>query len=130
MLKNHSEGMEDNDSVEEELNALYSEIESEFGKAPDRRMRLRKLRSATHKMDSRAKLENSLDKLRDKNVASMQRFIADARNQAFRDELSLDLDEGYQIQPMKCLMKFVIKLNRRILQRTKRGLKTPSRTGA
>ena len=27
--------MEDNDSVEEELNALYSEIESEFGKAPD-----------------------------------------------------------------------------------------------
>ena len=96
--KNHSEGMEDNDSVEEELNALYSEIESEFGKAPDEPDEIEEAaRSATHKMDSRiAKLESSLDKLRDKNVASMQRFIADARNQAFRDELSLDLDEGYQ----------------------------------
>ena len=26
----------------------------------------------------------------------MQRFIADGRNQAFRDELTLDLEEGYQ----------------------------------
>ena len=33
--------------------------------------------------------------MRDKNVAAMQRFIADGRNQAFRDELVLDLEEGY-----------------------------------
>ena len=41
-------------------------------------------------------MESGLDKLRDKNVAAMQRFVADARNQAFRDELTLDLEEGYQ----------------------------------
>ena len=29
-------------------------------------------------------------------MAAMQRFVADARNQAFRDELTLDLEEGYQ----------------------------------
>ena len=41
------------------------------------------------------KLESGLDKFRDKNVAAMQRFIADAKNQAFRDEINLDLEEGY-----------------------------------
>ena len=38
---------------------------------------------------------NLADKFRDKNVAAMQRFIADAKNQAFRDEINLDLEEGY-----------------------------------
>ena len=82
---------EDGERSEEELNLLYNEIESEFGKAPDEPDAIEEAaRKASHKMDARiTKLESGLDKLRDRNVASMQRFIADARNQAFRDELSL-----------------------------------------
>ena len=89
---------EDGERSEAELNLLYNEIESEFGKAPDEPDAIEEAaRKASHKMDARiTKLESGLDKLRDKNVASMQRFIADARNQAFRDELSLDLEDGYQ----------------------------------
>ena len=89
---------EDGEISEVELSLLYNEIESEFGKAPDEPDAIEEAaRKASHKMDARiTKLESGLDKLRDRNVASMQRFIADARNQAFRDELSLDLEDGYQ----------------------------------
>ena len=83
---------------EEELDGLFKEIESDFGKAPDEPDEIEEAsRESTHKLESRiSKLESGLDKLRDKNVAAMQRFVADARNQAFRDELTLDLEEGYQ----------------------------------
>ena len=83
---------------EEQLGGLFKEIETDFGKAPDEPDEIEEAsRESTHKLESRiSKLESSLDKLRDKNVAAMQRFVADARNQAFRDELTLDLEEGYQ----------------------------------
>ena len=83
---------------EEELDGLFKEIESDFGKAPDEPDEIEEAsRESTHKLESRiSKLESGLDKLRDKNVAAMQRFVADARNQAFRDELNSDLEEGYQ----------------------------------
>ena len=86
------------EKLEEALDILYKEIENDFGKAPEEPDDIEEAaREATHKIDSRiSKLESGLDKLRDKNVAAMQRFIADGRNQAFRDELSLDLEEGYQ----------------------------------
>jgi Lon protease-like protein len=81
---------------EDELDALYKEIEKDFGKAPEEPDDIEEAsRESTHKLESRiSKLESGLDKLRDKNVAAMQRFIADGRNQAFRDELTLDLEEG------------------------------------
>ena len=83
--------------AEEALQALYAKIENEFGAPPSSPDEIEEsAREATHKLDSRIqKLEVSLDKFRDKNVAAMQRFIADGRNQAFRDELVLDLEEGY-----------------------------------
>ena len=83
---------------EEELDSLYKEIEKDFGKAPAEPDDIEEAaRDATHKVEgSISKIESGLDKLRDKNVAAMQRFIADGRNQAFRDELTLDLEEGYQ----------------------------------
>ena len=79
------------------LQDLYDQIENEFGSPPDSPDDIEEsARDATHKLDGRIhKLEGSLDKLRDRNVAAMQRFIADGRNQAFRDELVLDLEEGY-----------------------------------
>jgi uncharacterized protein YPO0396 len=85
------------DRAEEALQALYAKIENEFGAPPSSPDEIEEsAREATHKLDSRIqKLEVSLDKFRDKNVAAMQRFIADGRNQAFRDELVLDLEEGY-----------------------------------
>ena len=88
---------EANDKVDEALEELYTQIEEEFGTPPESPDDIEEsAREATHKVDARIqKLEVSLDKLRDKNVAAMQRFIADGRNQAFRDELVLDLEEGY-----------------------------------
>ena len=47
-------------------------------------------------MDAKiSKLESGLDKFRDRNVAAMKRFIADANNHAFRDEINLDLEDCY-----------------------------------
>ena len=85
------------DKVDDTLNELYTQIEEEFGTPPESPDENEEsAREATHKVDARIqKLEVSLDKLRDKNVAAMQRFIADGRNQAFRDELVLDIEEGY-----------------------------------
>ena len=89
---------EQKESLESDLQALYLEIENEYGKAPDEPDAIEEAaRVATHKIEAHiTKFESALDKLRDKNVAAMQRFIADARNQAFRDELSLDLEDGYK----------------------------------
>lgn len=86
------------EKLEGELESFFKEIESGFGKAPDEPDEIEEAaRNASHEMEARiSKLESGLDKLRDKNVASMQRFVADARNQAFRDELSLDLEDGYK----------------------------------
>ena len=83
---------------EDELDRLFKEIENDFGKAPDEPDEIEEAsRVSTHKLEARiSKLESGLDKMRDKNVAAMQRFIADGRNQAFRDELTLDLEDGYQ----------------------------------
>lgn len=83
---------------EEDLEKLYKEIENDFGKPSDDPEAIEEAsRNSSHKLETRiSKLESGLDKLRDKNVAAMQRFVADARNQAFRDELVLDLEEGYQ----------------------------------
>ncbi len=88
---------EANEKAEEVLQELYAQIEEEFGTPPESPDDIEEsARAATHKVDARMqKLEVSLDKLRDKNVAAMQRFIADGRNQAFRDELVLDIEEGY-----------------------------------
>lgn len=89
---------EELENREDELYGLFKEIENDFGKAPDEPDEIEEAsRVSTHKLDARiSKLESGLDKLRDKNVAAMQRFIADGRNQAFRDELTLDLEDGYQ----------------------------------
>ena len=89
---------EELENREEELATLFKEIENSFGKAPEEPDDIEEAsRDSTHKLEARiSKLENGLDKLRDKNVAAMQRFIADGRNQAFRDELTLDLEDGYQ----------------------------------
>jgi len=88
---------EELEQAEERLKVLFDDIEKEFGEPPEEPDQIEEAaRIATHKIDSRIqKLESGLDKFRDKNVAAMQRFIADARNQAFRDELTLDLEEGY-----------------------------------
>jgi len=100
ILPSCSKGDVDEDAkekAEHALQALYDQIENEFGSPPDSPDDIEEsARDATHKLDGRIhKLEGSLDKLRDRNVAAMQRFIADGRNQAFRDELVLDLEEGY-----------------------------------
>ena len=86
------------EQADERLLKLYEEIVAEFGKPPAEPDQIEETaREATHKLDARiAKFESSLGKFRDKNVAAMQRFVADARNQAFRDELTLDLEEGYK----------------------------------
>ena len=86
------------EQADERLLKLYEEIVAEFGKPPAEPDQIEEAaRESTHKLDARiAKFESRLDKFRDKNVAAMQRFIADARNQAFRDELTLDLEEGYK----------------------------------
>ena len=88
---------EELEQAEENLQALFVAIEEEFGTPPDEPDQIEEsARSATHKLEARIhKLEAGLDKFRDKNVAAMQRFVGDARNQAFRDELTLDLEEGY-----------------------------------
>ena len=88
---------EELEKAEQRLQDLFEEIESEFGAPPAEPDEIEQAaRNAGHALEGKInKLESSLDKLRDKNVAAMQRFIADARNQAFRDELSLDLEEGY-----------------------------------
>ena len=88
---------EDRESAEEQREILFKEISKEFGEPSDKQDEIEEsARTATHKLDVRInKLESGLDKFRDKNVAAMQRFIADAKNQAFRDEINLDLEEGY-----------------------------------
>jgi uncharacterized protein YPO0396 len=88
---------EELEKAEQRLQDLFEEIESEFGAPPAEPDEIEQAaRNAGHALEGKInKLESSLEKLRDKNVAAMQRFIADARNQAFRDELSLDLEEGY-----------------------------------
>jgi len=88
---------EDSDEAEERLQGLFDKIKEDFGAPPEQPDQIEEsARTATHKLESRIhKLESGLDKFRDKNVAAMQRFIGDARNQAFRDDLSLDLEDGY-----------------------------------
>jgi uncharacterized protein YPO0396 len=88
---------EEMEEAEERLQALFADIEKEFGLPPEEPDAIEEsARNATHKLEAKIqKLESGLDKFRDKNVAAMQRFIADARNQAFRDELTLDLEDGY-----------------------------------
>ena len=85
------------EEAEKRLETLFEDIQKEFGAAPDEPDQIEEAaRTATHKLEKRIhKLESGLDKFRDKNVAAMQRFIGDARNQAFRDDLTLDLEEGY-----------------------------------
>jgi uncharacterized protein YPO0396 len=88
---------EEIEEAEERLQVLFADIEKEFGVPPEEPDAIEEsARNATHKLEAKIqKLESGLDKFRDKNVAAMQRFIADARNQAFRDELTLDLEDGY-----------------------------------
>ncbi|NDG99984.1 MAG: hypothetical protein EBY43_02680 [Opitutae bacterium] len=91
------------DEADEALLSLYKQIEEEFGAPPESPDDIEEAaREASHKLEGRIqKLEGALDKFRDKNVAAMQRFIADGRNQAFRDELVLDLEEGYTDETYK-----------------------------
>ena len=83
------------DKAEQRLQELFEEIEGEFGAPLQNRMRSKMPRNASHA------LEGKIDKLESVWISyeikrcSNARFIADARNQAFRDELSLDLEEGY-----------------------------------
>ena len=88
---------EDRDAAEEHRELLFKEIAKDFGEPPEKPDEIEEsARSATHKLDAKiSKLESGLDKFRDRNVAAMQRFIADAKNQAFRDEINLDLEDGY-----------------------------------
>ena len=88
---------EDRDAAEEHRELLFKEIAKDFGEPPGKPDEIEEsARSATHKLDAKiSKLESGLDKFRDRNVAAMQRFIADAKNQAFRDEINLDLEDGY-----------------------------------
>ena len=88
---------EDRDAAEEQRELLFKEIAKDFGEPPEKPDEIEEsARSATHKLDAKiSKLESGLDKYRDRNVAAMQRFIADAKNQAFRDEINLDLEDGY-----------------------------------
>ena len=96
--KQTTENEEDaREEADETLQSLYDQIEQEFGVPPESPDDIEEAaREATHKLEAQIhKLEGALDKFRDKNVAAMQRFIADGRNQAFRDELVMDLEEGY-----------------------------------
>jgi len=88
---------EDSDEAEVRLQGLFDKIKDDFGPPPEQPDEIEEsARTATHKLESRMhKLESGLDKFRDKNVAAMQRFIGDARNQAFRDDLTLELEDGY-----------------------------------
>ena len=88
---------DDRETAEEQREILFEEIAKEFGDPPENADDIEAAaRAASHKLDARMqKLENGLDKFRDKNVAAMQRFIADAKNQAFQDEINLDLEDGY-----------------------------------
>ena len=88
---------EANDKVDEALEELYTQIEEEFGTPPSLQMRLRNQLVKLHTRSIPVSRSSNfpLIKCDDKNVAAMQRFIADGRNQAFRDELVLDLEEGY-----------------------------------
>ena len=87
---------EDRDAAEEQRNCCSRKSQKILVNHQRNQMRLKNLRSATHKLDAKiSKLESGLDKFRDRNVAAMQRFIADAKNQAFRDEINLDLEDGY-----------------------------------
>ncbi|MDC3336017.1 hypothetical protein OAV71_05865, partial [Opitutales bacterium] len=88
---------EDREAAEERRDSLFKEIAKGFGEPTEKPDDIEEAaRSATHKLESKIhKLESGLDKFRDKNVAAMQRFIADGKNQAFRDELNLDLEDGY-----------------------------------
>jgi uncharacterized protein YPO0396 len=88
---------DDRETAEEQREILFKEIAKEFGDPPENADDIEAAaRAASHKLDARMqKLENGLDKFRDKNVAAMQRFIADAKNQAFQDEINLDLEDGY-----------------------------------
>ena len=91
-------GAEDSDgNLEDAVDALFKEIEDAFGAPPDEPDDIESAaRNALHSMEEQIrKLESSLDKFRDQNVAAMQRFVAAPQNQAFRDELPLDLEEGY-----------------------------------
>ena len=91
-------GAEDSDgNLEDAVDALFKEIEDAFGAPPDEPDDIESAaRNALHSMEEKIrKLESSLDKFRDQNVAAMQRFVAAPQNQAFRDELPLDLEEGY-----------------------------------
>jgi len=83
--------------AEKRREELFKDIATEFGEPPEKPDDIEEsARLASHKLDARIhKLDSGLDKFRDKNVAAMQRFIADAKNQAFRDELNLELEEGY-----------------------------------
>ncbi|MBU62941.1 MAG: hypothetical protein CMI26_10620 [Opitutae bacterium] len=88
----------EDDSAEDSLvDSLFAEIEDSFGAPPEEPDDIETAaRNALHSMDEKIrKLEVSLDKFRDQNVAAMQRFVAAPRNQAFRDELPLDLEDGY-----------------------------------
>lgn len=96
-----AEGESDEDKIdraEEALQALFDKIKEDFGTPPEQPDQIEEsARNAAHKLEGRIqKLESGLDKFRDKNVAAMQRFIGDARNQAFRDDLTLDLEDGYK----------------------------------
>ena len=85
------------ETAEEKRNALFKDIANEFGEPPEKPDDIEEsARTASHKLDASIhKLESGLDKFRDKNVAAMQRFVADAKNQAFQDEINLDLEDGY-----------------------------------
>lgn len=85
------------ESAEEKRDDLFKDIAIEFGKPPEKPDDIEEsARTASHKLEARIhKLESELDKFRDKNVAAMQRFVADAKNQAFQDEINLDLENGY-----------------------------------
>jgi hypothetical protein len=76
---------DDRETAEEQREILFKEIAKEFGEPPENADDIEAAaRAATHKLDAKMqKLENGLDKFRDKNVAAMQRFLADAKNQAF-----------------------------------------------
>jgi len=84
-------------TVDSIVDALFADIEDSFGAPPEEPDDIEAAaRNALHSMEGKIrKLDVSLDKFRDQNVAAMQRFVAAPRNQAFRDELPLDLEEGY-----------------------------------
>ena len=85
------------EAAEQRREDLFKDIAKEFGEPPEKPDDIEEsARVASHKLDAKIhKLESGLDKFRDKNVAAMQRFIADAKNQAFRDELNLEFSNNY-----------------------------------